>query len=324
METVVTTRDWLRQDPRMHGAKGGSDFAHQETGQKVTGQKDSLGKQTGRKRKDFDKYYTKLDTARECLERFSSFISIQENDIVIEPSAGAGVFYFLLKEKYKNTLGYDILPDHEEIIRQDYLELKSPSKLTLNLGHSLPRLNHKIHVIGNPPFGKQSSLAKKFIKKSTLFCDTIGFILPKSFKKDSFQSVFPLKFHLIDSFDLPDDSFEVNGISHNVPCCFQIWMKKEQDRVVKPKIKPDGYLFVKKNENPDLSFRRVGVNAGKLSKETKNKSEQSHYFIKVTNGDVETFMSKYNTQIKFDHNNSVGPKSISKSELMEKLLIISK
>jgi len=272
-------------------------------------------KVTGLKRNDFDKYYTKLDTARECLERFSSFISIQENDIVIEPSAGAGVFYFLLKEKYKNTIGYDILPDHDEIIKQDYLELPQlRSKLE----------NQKNHVIGNPPFGKQSSLAKKFIKKSTLFCDTIGFILPKSFKKDSFQSVFPLKFHLIDSFDLPDDSFEVNGISHNVPCCFQIWMKKEQERVVKPKIKPDGYLFVKKNENPDLSFRRVGVNAGKLSKETKNKSEQSHYFIKVTHGDVDTFMNKYDAQIKFDHNNSVGPKSISKGELMEKLSMISK
>jgi hypothetical protein len=272
---------------------------------------------TGLKRKDTDKYYTKLGTAKQCLDKFLSFIPIHQNDIIIEPSAGAGVFYFLLKSLYQNTKGYDILPDHEEIIKQDYLELETPNKTG----------TQKIHVIGNPPFGKQSSLAKKFIKKSASFCDTIGFILPKSFKKDSFQSVFPLKFHLIYSFDLPDNSFEVNGISYDVPCCFQIWMKKEEERVIKPKIKPDGYLFVKKNENPDLSFRRVGVYAGKLSKETKNKSEQSHYFIKVDGNaqcehralNIDDFVRAYSQTIKFDHNNSVGPKSISKNELIEKL-----
>jgi hypothetical protein len=104
-------------------------------------------------------------------------------------------------------------------------------------------------------------------------------------------------------------------------------MKKEEERVIKPKIKPDGYLFVKKNENPDLSFRRVGVYAGKLSKETKNKSEQSHYFIKVDGNaqcehralNIDDFVRAYSQTIKFDHNNSVGPKSISKNELIEKL-----
>ena len=47
--------------------------------------------------------------------------------------------------------------------------------------------SRKIHVIGNPPFGRQSSLAIKFIKKSCSFSDTISFILPKSFKKDSMK-----------------------------------------------------------------------------------------------------------------------------------------
>lgn len=276
---------------------------------------------TGLKRKDFDKYYTKLAIAKVCLERFYSLVSIQDNDILIEPSAGAGVFYFLLKDKYSNTQGFDILPDHEEIVKQDYLDLEVPQKVE----------NQKIHVIGNPPFGRQSSLAKKFIKKSTLFCDTIGFILPKSFKKESFQSVFPLHFHLMDCFDLPGNSFEVSGKTHDVPCCFQIWIKKDHEREKKPKMKPIGYTFVKKNENPDLSFRRVGVYAGKLSKECADKSEQSHYFIKVTLGppssgtqrtaatSVDFLESLYNEKIKFEHNNSVGAKSISKNELIEKL-----
>jgi hypothetical protein len=45
-----------------------------------------------------------------------------------------------------------------------------------------------IHIIGNPPFGRQSSTAIKFIKKSCLFCNSLSFILPKSFKKDSLKN----------------------------------------------------------------------------------------------------------------------------------------
>ena len=48
-----------------------------------------------------------------------------------------------------------------------------------------------LHFIGNPPFGRQSSLAKKFIKH-ICSCDktkTIAFILPKSFKKDSLKKL---------------------------------------------------------------------------------------------------------------------------------------
>ena len=85
----------------------------------------------------------------------------------------------------------------------------------------------KIHIIGNPPFGRQSSLARKFIKKSCDFCDTLSFILPKSFKKDSFQKTFPLYFHLVYQVDLPEKSFQVNSKDYNVPCVFQIWIKRD-------------------------------------------------------------------------------------------------
>ena len=85
----------------------------------------------------------------------------------------------------------------------------------------------KIHIIGNPPFGRQSSLVIKFIKKSITFCDSISFILPKSFKKDSLKKHFPLNFHLINEFDLPKKSFLIDNKEHDVPCVFQIWIKKD-------------------------------------------------------------------------------------------------
>ena len=175
----------------------------------------------------------------------------------------------------------------------------------------------KIHVIGNPPFGRQSSLAIKFIKKSCEFCNSVSFILPKSFKKDSLKKTFPLKFHLIFEVDLPDKSFLVDGIEHNVPCIFQIWEKKSHSRFVAEKIEPLHFVFVEKSEDLDISFRRVGVNAGTIDINIDEKSVQSHYFIKFTNGKSTNDNIRQLSKITYEFNNTVGPKSISKQELIK-------
>jgi hypothetical protein len=175
------------------------------------------------------------------------------------------------------------------------------------------KLNFKgnIHIIGNPPFGRQSSLAIKFVKKSCEIATSVSFILPKSFKKESLKRHFNSHFHCILEWDLPKNSFLVNEKEHDVPCVFQIWIKKEYMREIVPKMEPDGFEFVKKNQNPDISFRRVGVNAGTISHEIANKSEQSHYFIKFKSDLLEKFQNLH-----FDFENTVGPKSISKQELI--------
>ena len=72
---------------------------------------------------------------------------------------------------------------------------------------------------------------------------------------------------------------------------------------------------VKKDENPDFSLRRVGVYAGKIDTDIE-KSEQSHYFIKLDNDiNKQQFLEKY-SKIIFDTDNTVGPKSISKQEFI--------
>ena len=68
--------------------------------------------------------------------------------------------------------------------------------------------------------------------------------------------------------ELPDMSFTINGNPHNVPCVFQIWKKKETNRIIPVKLKPKNFKFVKKSEEHDVSFRRVGVYAGKIDKDT--------------------------------------------------------
>ena len=268
-------------------------------------------KQTkGLTRNTIDKYYTKNDVVDLCLNLVKTYIQINSNDLIIEPSAGSGSFIPGIKLLANNFRFIDLEPDNDEILKQDYL---------LYDYSSIQKTFCKIHIVGNPPFGRQSSLAMKFIKKSCEFGDTISFILPKSFKKDSLKKTFPLNFHLIFETDLPDKSFLVDGTEHNVPCIFQIWKKQTNKRSVSEKLEPVNFLFVKKTENPDISFRRVGVNAGHVDViKIDEKSIQSHYFIKFTNGkSISQIMNKLST-ITYDFNNTVGPKSISKQELISK------
>ena len=231
---------------------------------------------TGLQRDTIDKFYTNLNIASQCICWFKENIDIENTDIIIEPSAGNGSFINGLRELSSNCLFYDIEPEHTDIIKQDYLEYSISSINEIDP-------NTKIHVVGNPPFGRQSTLAIQFIKKSCTFAHSISFILPKSFKKNSMRNKIPRNFHLIFEHELPEKSFSVDNEHVNVPCIFQIWEKRDELRDIPIVEKPIGFEFVTKKDPHDISFRRVGVNAGVVDTETQNKSSQSHYFIRFTN-----------------------------------------
>ena len=258
----------------------------------------------GLSRNTIDKFYTKENIATQCIKDVSKYVDIHKDDIIIEPSAGNGSFINEIKKMCNNYFFYDIKPEHKEIEEQDFLELDELD-------------NKNIHFIGNPPFGRQSSMAIKFIKKcNQLKAKSISFILPKSFKKDSMKRHFPLNYHLLYETDIPKNSFLVDGKEADIPCIFQIWIYKDEKREEVEKLTPINFIFVKKDEDPDISFRRVGVNAGKISDEIEDKNTQSHYFIKFTKGLVNDNMTKLKT-IQFSHSNTVGPRSISKQELIK-------
>lgn len=261
----------------------------------------------GLNRDCIDKFYTKQSVSEFCIKKFERIVKPSLRSTFIEPSAGSGAFSVPLSKKYKKVIAYDIFPECDNVITADFLTTPVKSEGI-------------IHVIGNPPFGRQSSLAKKFIKKCCKFASTISFILPKSFKKESFQKAFDLHYHLEYSIDLPENSFVIDGKDWDVPCVFQIWVKKDTPRVIEKDVEPTYWKYVKKDEEPDLSFRRVGVYAGKMEKETASKSAQSHYFLKIDR-DIDEFLENYKKAV-FETENTVGPRSISKKELNQKLIKI--
>lgn len=249
-----------------------------------------------------DKFYTKPNV----ILKINNYIDFNNYDLIIEPSAGNGSFLPLIKNY--NYIALDINPENDKIIKMDWFDF------------SLDKEYKSILVIGNPPFGNQSKLAFKFIKKaSELNVNTIAFILPKSFKKHTLQNRIPLNYHLSNEIDLEDNSFLLNGLDYSVPCIFQIWNKKEElrDKVNLPS-KTEYFEFVKKTDNPDLSFRRVGFNAGNVFDNISEKSEQSHYFIKNNNLINLDKLKQFLINLDWEHNNTAGPRSIGKGELIVK------
>ena len=251
---------------------------------------------TGKYRKNTnDMYYTKKDVAKKCIQTIRDLIQDSDSYQWIEPSAGSGAFFL------DGCIALDVEPKRETILKQDFLTY-------------IPKFDKKILIYGNPPFGKQSSTAKKFIKHATSFADVVAFILPRSFVKPSMNNVFPNSFHCSHSEEIEKDSFEVNERSYDVPCVFQIWVKKETERDKEIRVEPLGFVYVKNRDAYDLTVRRVGVNAGTAKIKSEKVSVQSHYFIKLDDLEKrEALIEKINNH-QFP-TNTVGPRSLSKNEI---------
>jgi 16S rRNA A1518/A1519 N6-dimethyltransferase RsmA/KsgA/DIM1 with predicted DNA glycosylase/AP lyase activity len=155
----------------------------------------------GLKRNTIDKFYTKINIVEQCLEAIKKHINVSKDDLIIEPSAGNGPFIEHIKAITDNYMFYDLEPENIEITKMDFLNFDFTD---------VKEKYKKIHIVGNPPFGRQASLAIKFIKKCCLFSDSISFILPRSFKKESMKKHFSENFHLIFQIDLFKNSFLVN------------------------------------------------------------------------------------------------------------------
>lgn len=245
---------------------------------------------------ELDKFYTKPDLAKYLISK----IDLSKYDLVVDPCCGDGAFYNNLN---CNKIGIDILPGISGVIKNDFL--------TWKFNEDIP--SSKVLTISNPPFGKQGSLAMNFIKKSLEFSDTIAFILPLSFVKDSVKNKIPDYLHLEYEEILPEDSFLLDGDNYSVKCVFQIWVKKSFKREKIKKVKEIGFSYTNNKELADFSVRRVGVYAGKAFLDC-DKSKQSHYFIILDNKEKINFIiEELNNKVWTDL--TVGPRSISKSEL---------
>jgi hypothetical protein len=161
-----------------------------------------------------DKYYTSPDLAKYIVSKTNEIIGLENITEYIEPSAGAGVFLDYLDKPY---LAYDIKPEDNRIVKQDWL--------TVDLEYKSGRC-----VIGNPPFGSRNTLIVKFFRKAIELSDYISFILPLSQLNNNYQLY---QFDLIHSENLGIHNY--SGV--NLECCFNLFKRPKNGLNKKPNYK---------------------------------------------------------------------------------------
>lgn len=253
-------------------------------------------------KESLDKFYTNPKIAEFCLNRLGSIERFSE---VIEPSAGAGSFSNLLE----SCTAFDIAPEHDSIVQQDWFQYERAR------GY-----DERVLVVGNPPFGKRNSLALRFINHAAVFADTVAFVLPLSFMKDSVQARVHQNLHLVDSVQLPKNSFLLRNKPYDVPCVFQVWEWREELRAHPVKLIPAGFSFVRKDAFPDLYIQRIGGNAGASGVFHEGRSKESNYFVKLDEGEGSSALLSALRESNYDARLlSVGPKSLSQQEILKAL-----
>ena len=259
-----------------------------------------------------DQFYTTPEIAKKCYDILKNKINENEFDYILEPSAGTGSFYKLLPDERR--IGLDIEPKYKGIKKQDYFKFKH-------------KQNKKYLVIGNPPFGKISSIAVKFFNKSAEFADCIAFIIPRTFKRVSIQNKLNLKFKLIYNEDLPMKPCCFTP-KMSAKCCFQIWKKTDEirEKIIYDKTHKD-FTFMKhgpkdNNNQPtpptgaDFAMKAYGSNCGEIVEtDLMNLRPKSWHWIK-SNIDIEKLKKRFNSLDYSISKDTVRQDSIGKQEVI--------
>lgn len=217
-----------------------------------------------------DKYYTSSELAEYVVNKTKEIIG--ENNITeyLEPSAGSGIFLDYLDKPY---LAYDLYPEDDRIVKQDYLELE--------LDYKKGRC-----IIGNPPYGKGNFTSVKFYKKSIELGDYIAFILPISQLNNN---MYMYEFDMIHSEDLGQKLYS----NVKVHCCLNIYKRNA-----------NGY-----NTKPNFDLRDITLKGVAIGKSRNDRVPETYDFsICGFGGSIGKFCSyegQYCQQIYVTINNNV-------------------
>lgn len=195
-----------------------------------------------------DQYYTKNSVSEECCKILKNLIPGLETKTFLEPSAGTGSFIDAARAVFGNVKvkAYDIDPKRKDIRKADFLATNFRGK--------------NLVTIGNPPFGKRSSLAIKFFNTAAAKSDIVAFIVPVQFEKYGVQKQLDSRYKLIYSERLGKDSFLYNEKDCDIRCVFQVWTILEtqhQDLRIKEAPKTahkDFEMFLYNNTPQALKF----------------------------------------------------------------------
>ena len=266
------------------------------------------------RKQGLDKFYTLPNISNACIQKIGSKYDWAKWDIVVEPSAGNGSF--LQQIPTSKRIGLDIAPEHKDVVKKDFFQYSPPPGLT------------NILIVGNPPFGRVSSLAVKFFNHAAQWASVIAFIVPKTFRRISLQNRLDTKFHLMYDTDIPSTPCSFHP-KMNVKCCFQIWEAKSTPRTIQIlqtthadwEFLSNGPLDSNKQPTPpkhaDFAILAYGSDCGKIAQtDLETLRPKSWHWIKA-NIPIETLIQRFQSLDYSLSKDTARQNSIGKGELVK-------
>jgi hypothetical protein len=162
-----------------------------------------------------DAYFTSPGAVIECLNKLEALFPLKGKR-VLEPSCGSGVFVKESSSFGMNWVTNELFPEYSQGFKSDF---------NIDFGKAdLSPLGHFNFCIGNPPFGKSTMLARKFVLRALEISDVVAMILPFGCRRITFIDKLPPDVKVLLDEDLKDSEFDLpGGVKKNVRCTWMVF-----------------------------------------------------------------------------------------------------
>jgi predicted RNA methylase len=217
--------------------------------------------------------YTPSGIATELTRYLIEDVGVSTKVPWLEPAAGTGSFVDAMHNAgVKRVVALDIEPKAKSVALGDFLA----TDLEMRGGVCLT----------NPPFGRNHSLSIPFFNHASLYCDTIGFIVPRSWRKWSVVNRLDLNFHKVADFDIDVSYVDEDGAlltdSRILNTIFQVWQRRDTERVKMPDPAPKKWVQSVKPDVADASLTIFGRGCGTLKRDFARVPNTTQMFIKAS------------------------------------------
>ena len=168
------------------------------------------------------------------------------------------------------------------------------------------------YIIGNPPYGKNSATALRFINIAANISDEFVYVLPRTFRKPSLINRIDSHLHLISDDTIDDSMFPASIVT-----CKQHWKVCDDERPRIRTLNTHSDFEFTTVDKADFALGRVGGGpAAKVYTNPKDRSSSSHYYVReLREGVMDRFIDLY-PLLRQKAMQTVGCPSLSKHDIV--------
>ena len=147
-----------------------------------------------------DAYFTKPSDVEWCYKKLEALYGDLTGKTALEPACGSGVFVKAAPQMVWTT--NELFPEFSQGMTHDFgLDFAKGDRSAFGTYD---------FVIGNPPYGKASTLARKFLLNALEHSSVVAMVLPKALRRHTaWDKYFPDDCKVVCEEDIPTQSFDL-------------------------------------------------------------------------------------------------------------------